>query len=290
MYVDVKLDRVTVTGKCSDGRQLMDFAVKNGWTYRTDRDGHVMCVLERQFDNGDSENKAILMPNIYQQASWRVDTSNHLTDFEKRRVIKVISKLAGAHWTRIDIAFDFVNGDVESMKHVITRVGASQAEFRSYDESKMYGRSGRLETVYAGKRASERMIRVYDKLIEQKKHHHSVDSNVKRWERWEVQLRGRKTNEWLDSANGMLNCIKLPNLESADISIRTKVMLNALNNHVISFSDLGKEARAKYHKLQKNSVGYDIHYADFARKILSEKVDDIRKELSQFLGKLSLEK
>lgn len=291
MKVDVKLDRVTVTGKYGDGRELMDYAVKCGWTSRVDRDGHVMCVLERQFDNGDYENKAVLMPNAFQENSWRVDTSNHLTEFEKKRVIKVICELAGAHWTRIDIAFDFINGDVQLMKHVITRTGASQAEFWTYDESKIYGRSGKLETIYSGKRASERMIRVYDKLVEQKKHHHFVDSDITRWERWEVQLRGRKTSEWLDSANEMLNYIKLPVLDRSSLNYRDKAILCALNSHQISFSEMGsKTTRAKYRKMQKENVGYDTHYADFARKILSEKVDDIRKELSQFLGNLSLEK
>lgn len=291
MKVDVKLDRVTVTGKYSDGRQLIDYAIKHGWVSRVDRDGRVMCLLEREFDNGDKENKAVLLPNPYQKDSWRVDTSNHLTEFEKKRVIKVISQLAGAHWTRVDIAFDFVNGDVEPMKHVITRVGASQAEFRSYDESKIYGRSGRLETIYSGKRASERMIRVYNKLIEQKKHHHMVDSDIKRWERWEVQLRGRKTSEWLDSASEMLDYVKLPVLDKFNLNYRDKSVLLALNCHEISFADIGAKAtRAKYRKMQKKNVGYDTHYSELARHVLSKKVDDIYKELNQFLGKLSLEK
>ena len=76
MQVDVKLDRVTVSGKVHDRISLLELARQLGWTVKTSQD-RVYAVLERLFDNNDSETVAILAPNPYQQDSWRVDTSNH---------------------------------------------------------------------------------------------------------------------------------------------------------------------------------------------------------------------
>ena len=53
MQVDVKLDRVTVSGKVHDRISLLELARQLGWTVKTSQD-RVYAVLERLFDNNDS--------------------------------------------------------------------------------------------------------------------------------------------------------------------------------------------------------------------------------------------
>lgn len=60
----------------------------------------------------------------------------------------------------------------------------------------IYGRSGKLETVYWGSRASERQIRLYNKKIEQEMKRKVVPSEINTWWRLEMQLRRGKATEW----------------------------------------------------------------------------------------------
>lgn len=282
MKVDVKLDRVTVTGKAYDMVSLLGFARQQGWTIKNSQE-QVYAVLERYFDNGDTENVAFLAPNPYQNGSWRVDTSNHLSDDELKRVSCISNRLAGSHLTRIDIAFDFINGFYEPMKHVILRPRATQT---AIFETEYRDASRRLQTLYSGRRSSEKMYRLYNKLDEQKRHHIAVPADVERWERWEIQLRGRKTEEWVSSAKEMLNQIRYPMYQDPDLKPADLAILHAIDDGLLSFKDFSKDKAAKLRKKQKKDSNYGNKYSLAAEKVLVENINQINSDVKRFLGRL----
>lgn len=280
MKIEVKLDRVTVTGKSHDRISLLEFARQQNWTIKSSHD-RVYAVLERFFDNGDSEVIAILAPNPYQQDSWRVDTSNHLNSYELKRVSSITQKLIGGHLTRIDIAFDFINGFYEPMKHVIVR---SRATLTKVYEIEYRDCFGCLQTLYSGRRSSDKMYRLYNKLVEQEKHKVAVSNEIKRWERWEIQLRGKKTSEWVDSAKEMLSQVRYPTYEN--LKPNDKAVLHAIDDGLVNFKDFSKEKAARLRKLRSRGFGYNDDYARLAEQKLVESIDRINDEVSQFLDRL----
>ncbi|PEH03556.1 hypothetical protein CP356_09545 [Lactobacillus sp. UMNPBX5] len=287
MEVYCKLDRITVSGKIGKTVDLVKIAVKNHWKRKIDRLGNEFAVVEREFNNGDHENKAVLMPNPYQEFSWRIDTSNHLNKHELKCILSMIPYLADAHLTRIDVAFDFINGQYKPMKHIIVRDRARQSEIRNVDElTSIYGSSGDLQTLYCGARSSDFMIRIYNKKIETTRHHKKLPDNVEEWERWELQLRGKRSYEWLESAKIMLSQIKYPNyqnLDPGDIAV-----LHSIDDRVVSFKDFSKKKAARLRKLRKESVGYSDDYAKAGLQALEDNANKINEQVEIFLGQLNL--
>lgn len=280
MDIRVKLDRITVAGFAYDRVALLEYARQHGWTVKTPQD-RIYAVYERFFDNDDKENLAILAPNPYKVGSWRVDTSNHLTSEELRSVSAVSKSLQEGHLTRIDVAFDFINGPYEPMKHVIMRPRASETGIY---ETEYRDGSRRLQTLYSGRRSSNKMYRLYNKLVEQEKHKIAVPDDIKRWERWEVQLRGDKSYEWLKSAKEMLSQIKYPLYEN--LSPSDKATLYAIDHGVVAFSDFGKEKAARLRSLRDDGFGYSSEYADAANTKLVASAAKIDEQVRNFLGKL----
>lgn len=288
MKVDCKLDRITVSGKISEGIDIVSIAANNHWTRKIDRSGNEFAVLEREFDNGDRENKAVLMSNPYQKYGWRIDTSNHVNAFELKCILAMVKYLGGIHLTRIDVAFDFINGEYEPMKHVVIRDKARQSEIRDVsDLTSIYGSAGDLQTMYCGARSSDYMIRIYNKKIETTRHHSVLPDDVERWERWELQLRGKRSNEWLTSAKLMLSQIKYPNYQN--LTPNDRAVLHAIDDRVVSFKDFNRQKASRLRKLRKNGVGYSDVYAQAADKALESNTEKIDEQVKLFLGQLKLD-
>lgn len=288
MKVDCKLDRITVSGKISEGIDIVSIATNNHWTRKIDRSGNEFAVLEREFDNGDRENKAVLMSNPYQKYGWRIDTSNHVNAFELKCILAMVKYLGGIHLTRIDVAFDFINGEYEPMKHVVIRDKARQSEIRDVsDLTSIYGSAGDLQTMYCGARSSDYMIRIYNKKIETTRHHSVLPDDVERWERWELQLRGKRSNEWLTSAKLMLSQIKYPNYQN--LTPNDRAVLHAIDDRVVSFKDFNRQKASRLRKLRKNGVGYSDVYAQAADKALESNTEKIDEQVKLFLGQLKLD-
>ena len=288
MKVDCKLDRITVSGKISEGIDIVSIATNNHWTRKIDRSGNEFAVLEQEFDNGDRENKAVLMSNPYQKYGWRIDTSNHVNAFELKCILAMVKYLGGIHLTRIDVAFDFINGEYEPMKHVVIRDKARQSEIRDVsDLTSIYGSAGDLQTMYCGARSSDYMIRIYNKKIETTRHHSVLPDDVERWERWELQLRGKRSNEWLTSAKLMLSQIKYPNYQN--LTPNDRAVLHAIDDRVVSFKDFNRQKASRLRKLRKNGVGYSDVYAQAADKALESNTEKIDEQVKLFLGQLKLD-
>ncbi|PEG93734.1 hypothetical protein CP361_10460, partial [Lactobacillus sp. UMNPBX10] len=130
------------------------------------------------------------------------------------------------------------------------------------------------------------MIRIYNKKIETTRHHKKLPDNVEEWERWELQLRGKRSYEWLESAKIMLSQIKYPNyqnLDPGDIAV-----LHSIDDRVVSFKDFSKKKAGRLRKLRKESVGYSDDYAKAGLQALEDNANKINEQVEIFLGQLNL--
>ena len=228
------------------------------------------------------------MSNPYQKYGWRIDTSNHVNAFELKCILVMVKYLGGIHLTRIDVAFDFINGEYEPMKHVVIRDKARQSEIRDVsDLTSIYGSAGDLQTMYCGARSSDYMIRIYNKKIETTRHHSVLPDDVERWERWELQLRGKRSNEWLTSAKLMLSQIKYPNYQN--LTPNDRAVLHAIDDRVVSFKDFNRQKASRLRKLRKNGVGYSVAYAKAGMRALESNTEKIDEQVKLFLGQLKLD-
>lgn len=295
MRVEVSLDRVTISGdfRITSSRriELRQLGFDEQFV------GNNMGFVLRRWYGEEYQNVAYFMPAPYQANKWRIDTSNHLQGNERTQVSGIVRLLVNAHLTRVDIAFDFIDGPFPVMKHKILRPRASQSEFGVF----MNG-NREIQTVYSGRRNSERLIRMYNKFVEQKKHGHlKQDGTVwvdeygsevsDHWERWEVQLRRGRSYDWVREAEEMLSCIRMPVMDSLGLSWRDKAIVLALASGQVTFAEMGREARSKYRKLIKefgSLAGYDDTYARVGFSRFKEEQARIENELYGFLQDLNI--
>lgn len=286
MNIDVKIDRVTISGTILKTFDVL-FNSLEGTRWMVSGDDSFR--LYRELENGTNELVAGLYTNPYQAASWRLDTSNHLEADDLEHIQRMISLMENPHFTRIDIAFDIVNGYKPVMKHKIYRFNASQSEFSISDNSSLEitGRGRSIETIYSGKRKSDKMIRYYNKLVEQKSRRKFVSEDIVSWERLELQLRGKKPLEWIECAEEMLSFFKMPNLQKIE-NAQDRAMIYALDNHLVEYQELSKGTRAKFRKLIKDNCGFDTEYAELCLKVLNKEKENLENELNDFLVLVNL--
>jgi hypothetical protein len=248
-----------------------------GWGFVITEDNTPEFRLERSLSPDVSENKAVLVPNRWQE-TWRLDTSNHLNADEKLKVINALALMFGKHLTRIDVAFDFINCENPGMKHRVIKANVSE----SYWINPIFGRGKGLETLYIGKRKSLSQYRYYDKLVEQRKARAEVPTWINNWERLEIQLRGKKASEWLVEAEKMLDCFKLPSYNQ--VSGTEKLILKGLIADPTGINELSPNAKRKYRKLMLTT--FDSTYADRAYRTLRDNRQNLEVEVKSFLGEI----
>ena len=284
MEISVKLDRVTVTGNIvrhsTALAELRDALKETRWEQVSDYE----FQLRRRNENDVLENVAGLFANQHQPLSWRLDTSNHLQGDEFEQIMKPISIMSEPHLTRVDVAFDIINGDKPNMAHRIYRFNASDRTFGE-GVSEYTGRAKQIQTIYSGTRKSETQIRYYDKLAEQKSRRKPVASEINQWERLEIQLRGSSVNSWKTACRKMLACFKIPRFGEID-NPQERAMLFAIENHVVEWPDLAKATQAKFRKALKADVGLDDTYSQMLLTYFDEHVDDLNAEIQSFVAQV----
>lgn len=286
--IDIKLDRVTLTGNLAITIENLEKIMAEMPEWQLQPDYKSDCPwwrLERKLSNDVYETVAVFMKNQFQE-SWRLDTSNHLqNDGEKLSIVRIIMLMYQAHLTRIDIAFDFINCKYAGMRHVLIKPGTTNTNYKDLQEVDFHGRSGAFETKYLGKRRSLSMIRYYDKLVEQAKAHNPIPKDIKSWERLELQLRGSRSNEWIEQSEKMLDLFKLPEVEKLD-NVTDKVNLLILTEHPEIFRQFGNDKKSKYRKMYRENQGMNIEYAKNAEKVFFENVPKIQNEIDDFLARI----
>lgn len=286
--IDVKLDRITLTGNLLITNQELIKIMGEMVEWQLQPDYKADCPwwrLVRRVSDEVYETVAVFMKNQF-QSSWRLDTSNHLeNDQEKMSIIRIVMLLERPHLTRIDIAFDFINCKYAGMRHVLVKPGTTTTNYKDLQAVDFRGRSGAYETKYLGKRRSLSMVRYYDKLVEQARAHTPIPKDIESWERLELQLRGSRSNEWIEQSRIMLNLFKLPEVEILD-NVTDQVNLLMLTEHPEIFKQFSKEKKAKYRKMYRENKGMNNEYAKNAEKVFSAYIPNLQKEIDEFLAKL----
>lgn len=140
---EIKLDEITVTG-FMNAYQHQDTLKKNCWV------PGAINIIDGKPDMynlfRDTDSIATLSKNKYYSDSWRIDTSNHLTEQEKEYIISIIQLFDKPRITRLDIAVDFINFDDSGMNYTLYKPNTKIFYTR--------GKDGKFESITAGVRLS----------------------------------------------------------------------------------------------------------------------------------------
>lgn len=273
----VKWDRITLSGNLL-AELNKSTLLRLGWKEKKNIDGYA-----QQFKLiRNRKQVAVLIRNEHSgRNSWRLDTSNHLTESDKEKLTKTAQLMQdNIHITRLDLAFDFINCKYSGMKHKFYKSGTSQALFLD--------RRGTLETLYTGRQYSSIRYCYYNKLKERKQKRACIPEDYETWERIELRLKGQKVNEWITQATKMLKCFKLPTIETnSQLKGTTKLILISIIEQPERINNLSsKRTRAKYRKLIKKYNGFNTDLQELALDELNRRIPELNKELLDFDSRL----
>ncbi|MCT3602576.1 hypothetical protein EFS28_04510 [Lactobacillus acidophilus] len=278
-YCSIRIDWLSFSG-IFHAEQNYTKLKENHWRQVKELDGRPLVFeLDRVNENGEFTSLALLKRNQYKANSWRIETSNHLSNKEKQQIINVLALFNKPHATRLDVAIDFINSEHAGMNHKIFKPSVTTTIHRN--------KAGKIEIIYYGNRKSNVQYRYYDKKIEfEKQHKEKVPININSWERLELQLRNKKAvNDWKKEALKMLDYFKRPNLTTIEeTDPKSFYMLTGIIKHPEYFKDLAKGTQAKYRKMIKNNSGFDVSLADKARELLLTNANVIQQEINSFLA------
>lgn len=178
------------------------------------------------------------------------------------------------HFSRADVACDILDlpDDFVNQYRVVDPVSFKP----------IYGANGELETAYWGSRASERQVRMYNKLLEQMKKKQIVPKEIKTWWRLEVQLRRDKASNWHNIINESLDSFSSPNYFPVDMKVTDEVMLTGLfaNHHL--WSKLTRPTKYKYRNMLKE-IAQNDELTQHLKASFSESAQQLKDELDSWL-------
>ncbi|MDB6243889.1 hypothetical protein ODV21_09970, partial [Lactobacillus amylovorus] len=105
---------------------------------------------------------------------------------------------------------------------------------------------------------------------------------IKNWERLELQLRSNKTGNWLKEADLMLDNFKLPEYEKIE-KIDELVNVVIAIEHPEILKRFSKNRKSKTNKLIEANSGFNVEYAETAKKVLKNDAEKVQKEIDEFL-------
>ncbi|MDK7953362.1 hypothetical protein [Lactobacillus paragasseri] len=252
-----------------------------GWHEKKPIDGYV-----QQFEmmKGKQQIARLVRNEYHGRNSWRLETSNHLTDAEKEKLTKTAQLMRDdVHITRLDLAFDFINCKNSGMTHRIYKPNTTTDERKA--------QNGLTQTLQVGKRDSDIQYIYYNKFAKLKEDHFNVPKGIKTWERLELKLRHRKVNEWITQATKMLKYYKLPSIKDlSKLSSHDSIMLTAFVYEPALLATVSKGTRAKYRRLMRENEKncFNTDRQEMALAELSGYIPELNKELLEFDGRLAI--
>lgn len=210
-------------------------------------------------DPKTSENVAYIEVPAHRVNSIRIDFNpkrvrqNPIAE-QIRELKWIISQLIDIKFSRLDIAIDILNVDVTGYRPYL--FGATS--------SIIYGRDQAPQTYYVGARSSRSQLRFYNKFAELKASRKKIPDGIKSYWRFEVQLRGSKTETWYE------DCLaKLDNFYKIDphgaSNLHDEMVLAALAVDRSFFDRMGKNSQQKYRKMLRNS---DVQVRDLTNLMI----------------------
>lgn len=275
----VSIDRITVVGKSSRRMQLSEIKDILGGGIVLKKG---IFSYERQKVNSDGElmrENGFIVEESHEKNTWRIDFNpNKAGAIEKEKIKQFIATLSYVHLTRIDVAFDVFNNPL-GMKYRLYRKNVSERKIETFK-----GRSQSIETIYWGARSSSEQVRLYNKLLEQKKNKIDVDENIISWERLELQLRQDKISDWIKRVDEMLSELLLPNYEKLDKE--DNLALFALVEGHVDWDYFDK--RRVKHLREVAYSGFDRTLSDELKKEFKDNIEGLQKELNSYLDEYKI--
>lgn len=287
MYTPLKIhwsiDRITIVGRLKkniyyhteddvlilDFEQLMRLNEGNGRLKSVKNNG---WQLVDQYE----ENIAYIEILKWQEGKGRIDFNpSKINQFLASSLKNFIHDLfLDPHFSRADIACDIIDVPDEFI-----------TQYRVVDPvsfKPIYGRSGKLETVYWGSRASERQIRMYNKKLEQETKRKIVPAEIKTWWRLELQLRREKAANWQSMVYESLDSFASPHFLPLDVKPNDKIMIFGLIANPEMWGFLERRMKYKLRNILKKESKND-ELTNHLRETFSESENNLKKELDTWL-------
>jgi hypothetical protein len=195
---------------------------------------------------------------------------NHFkTRVSGRYMMQLLKHIKEPRPTRIDPAIDLFTEDISTYKIYDEKTRKKRLHTTPHD---------RLETLYLGAKSSDETIRIYDKKVESGE---TVASQVYgHWWRVEGQIRGEKARNMLYGYNPFIGLEFIRPAIDSSLDIRTKAMLEYLQNHPNELDRLSKNIRSKYKQLLiDQGEPIQVHPA----LLYSMHLEDVLEELNSWL-------
>lgn len=155
----------------------------------------------------------------------------------EKHLYSILGVIVNPHLTRKDIAIDLYDMDLSDGWNFYQDGKRKEIEYRSS--------TGRMESLYYGAPKSDERIRIYNKALEQKE-------TDKTWWRVEAQLRSEKSNIPNYNPFNSIRIVRKGGYDNYDI--RTRAMLQYLENNPDGLSELSPKIRKKYKEILMKNV------------------------------------
>ncbi|CAH0325463.1 replication initiation factor domain-containing protein [Priestia megaterium] len=271
--LDITFDRMTVMGDLGDNRvSSLNFLIKK---FSIARENRIHVSDSRYHDRVKGKFLDDLVYFEYDRLKAKTyNTRNFRMEFNPNNLnqeqiewlqYNVIPMLSDVGITRLDLAFDvdFKLSDYEFISMGNAREKSS-VEFRNS--------SNELETKYIGKRESDKMIRFYNKKVEQMKKGNKVD--LPHWWRLEFELKRQTVDEFVDVFETLQ--IKKPDLTEIE-NIKDRALLYYLRDYPEAWNELANSTKSKYRKMLREIKNKNI--TPLFKKELNKKKAELLQQL-----------
>lgn len=228
-------------------------------------------------DNALEQVAYIEMPK-YHSDKIRIDFNpNHSMNTKGGKWLKdTLDKLPNKHFSRVDIAFDIYNYPK-----------IQDYDFWAYGMTKQsyYSRKQQIETKYWGSRSSQKQVRLYNKKVEQEKHH-DIMTNIQDWWRLEFQFRGNSIKSYPQLIKNMLDNFYIPNYQSPNL---TDNQQNKILRLLVDKNYYGKQTKSTQRRLRQlmKIANTDNSFSIVLLNTFEDNISMINKELNYYLNQVN---
>lgn len=267
--LDVSFDKITIVGDLHPDfyNQFQKLYIRTDvdvWEAGHDRiKGQFFKKVYFEFDR--------LKGQAFKRRNFRMELNpNHMDQGEILWLQNTIAPmLSDMGISRLDLCFDV---DFNLGEYIfILKSPKNTVEFKN--------KAGKLETLYIGRRESDKMIRCYDKKAERKSNA-DINVNVEEWWRLEFELKRESVNDFVYVFDELQ--IKKPELSELK-SFNDRAGLYYLLNNTNEWLNLSKDKKTRYRKLLREIVNEDI--TNLFKKALKKKEKDLLRQVDKWFAK-----
>lgn len=276
------IDRITLVGNIKKTRNMdgtirdldsvMRTMLDTGKAGIEKCEGSGWILRDRQ-----GENIAFVQYLDFDDSRGRIDFNpNKLGDFIQTTLKDFINLiLDDVKFSRVDVACDIINIPNEFIDQYQIIKDVKSITYHS--------RGGNVETRYWGSSSSDKQVRLYNKKLERKKKGVIVADGIDTWWRFEAQLRGQTTQDWINSVDELLSYFTSPHFIPLDITGIQYIVLKELLSNPEDIKRLNKNSKARYRKLI-NRVAENDELTEEMAVQFNQDVAKLKKELDSWLG------